>query len=197
MTALILLKGFLETQIEIWRPITNERIEQGAYDVSNLGRVRSYLAHPNGNQHAGKTRKLRKEPRILKTHLVPYGYRLIALQTKDGEKTYRVHLLVAHAFLPNLKNETQINHKTAVKSDNRLPNLEWSNHEHNHEHATVNGLRPRGEEHGCARFTESDVRAIRASYENGVRQIDLAKQYGVGRNLIWAIVHRRLWKWLN
>ena len=52
----------------------------------------------------------------------------------------------------------------------------------------------RGERHGCAKLTEADVLAIRASAETGVH---LAKVYGVSTTQISDIRNRRAWKHLD
>lgn len=51
----------------------------------------------------------------------------------------------------------------------------------------------RGTRHGMARLTEADVVAIRESIARGIRQSDLAAQYGVSRALVTLIKQRRLW----
>ena len=45
-----------------------------------------------------------------------------------------------------------------------------------------------------AKLTEDDVRAIRAALSAGVRQCDLARQYGVTDVLIYYIRTRRIWR---
>lgn len=62
-------------------------------------------------------------------------------------------------------------------------------------------LRPecilRGEQRWNATLTEAQVRDIRARYERGgVRQKDLAEEFGVTRNAIYGIVSGRTWKHL-
>lgn len=43
-----------------------------------------------------------------------------------GEKTtYRVHRLVANAFIPNPDCKLEINHKDLIKDNNHVNNLEW------------------------------------------------------------------------
>jgi hypothetical protein len=53
---------------------------------------------------------------------------------------------------------------------------------------------PRGERNGLAKLTARDVRSIRAVYaRGGVRQSDLAQQYGVTQPAIGCIVRRETW----
>ena len=94
-------------QKEIWRPVAGF---EGAYEVSNLGNIRSFkvgngiLMTPNRNK---------------------YGYMKVLL-FKDGKPCCKnIHRLVAEAFIPNPNNLPQINHKNEDKADNRVENLEW------------------------------------------------------------------------
>lgn len=88
--------------MEQWKKI--EGFEN--YSVSNNGQVR--------NDKTG---------RILKTYKKPSGY----IQVQMGRKTVPkyIHRLVAQAFIPNVSNKPQINHKNGNKGDNRADNLEW------------------------------------------------------------------------
>lgn len=51
----------------------------------------------------------------------------------------------------------------------------------------------RGSRHSNAKLNEESVKIIRAEYESGRTQQDLADQYGVSRRLIGCIVHRVKW----
>lgn len=54
--------------------------------------------------------------------------------------------------------------------------------------------RPRGERHCCARFSEEQVREIRAAYAGGgLSQRRLGELYGVSHRAICNIVRRRTW----
>jgi hypothetical protein len=52
----------------------------------------------------------------------------------------------------------------------------------------------KGESHGCAKLTETDVRAIRESQETGVA---LAAQYGVSTAQVSDIRNRRSWQHID
>ena len=105
---------------EIWKDINGY---DGFYRISNLGRVKS--ARYN---------------RYLKLFFNKKGYARINLNKKGKLKTYRVHRLVAQAFIPNPNNKPQVNHKDGNKRNNCVDNLEWVTNEENYEHAIKNNL---------------------------------------------------------
>ena len=100
---------------EIWKDIK----DYPNYMVSNLGRVKSL-----------SNNKARKE-KILKQHKNSNGYLFVALSKNGKIKCYRVHRLVAEAFLPNPDNKPCIDHINTNKIDNRVENLRWCSHKEN------------------------------------------------------------------
>ena len=104
---------------EIWKDIPNY---EGYYQVSNLGSVRKY-----------KNKKLRsifdeKEElfKIHKQRVNEHGYYIITLRKLKEIKTFKVHKLVAMAFLNHIPcgMEKVVNHINFNRLDNRLENLE-------------------------------------------------------------------------
>lgn len=53
----------------------------------------------------------------------------------DGRKPFRLHRLIAKAFLSNFSDELQVNHINGDKSDNRVENLEMVTGSQNMFHA--------------------------------------------------------------
>lgn len=106
--------------IEEWRPIEGY---EGVYEVSSYGRVRS-LDRYDSNNHFLKGR-------ILKLCADKYGYLNVGLSLGNKEKKYKVHRLVAEAFLPNPDNLPQVNHLDEDKTNNRVDNLEMCTAKYN------------------------------------------------------------------
>lgn len=109
---------------EVWKAIEGY---DGRYEISNLGRLRSYAQdRVNG--------KIKYGNRDKKGYLSVYLYK----PGNNGRKgTWRkMHRLVAEAFIPNPLNLPQVNHKDEDKSNNRADNLEWCDNLYNIRYGT-------------------------------------------------------------
>ena len=78
--------------------------------------------------HTGRIKKM-------KTGIVSSGYVGVSLCHDKTIVSRLVHRLVAEAFIPNINNKQQVNHKNGIKTDNRVENLEWSTSQENMRHA--------------------------------------------------------------
>ena len=96
---------------------------EGKYEVSNMGRVKSW-----------RGKSLIRKPQVF------LGYHRVSLRKGKYRKTYMVHRLVAETFLPNPENKDTVNHKNGVRCDNNLKNLEWATMRENVIHAHTTGL---------------------------------------------------------
>ena len=92
---------------------------EGLYKVSDLRRVKSLNYRSTGEEMVLKQRK-RKD-----------GYLQVRLCKEGKVKYYKVHRLVAQAFIPNPENYPVINHKDENPSNNCINNLEWCTQKYN------------------------------------------------------------------
>lgn len=119
---------------ELWKDVPGF---EGAYQVSNLGRVKSLPRKIwNGKGYYLSTEK------ILKPNVLAKGYFQVELKKDCKRCCLQVHRLVATAFIvnPDPINLTQVNHLNGNKQDNMVENLEWSNNSLNQKHAWATGL---------------------------------------------------------
>ena len=112
---------------EIWKKVPIEPFSE-YYEVSNLGRVRSL----DREVCACNCRKAYKvNGTVLKQKINKSGYLYVHLSANGKCKSFRVHRLVALAFVKNpMPNEYdvinhKINHKDENKTNNVFSNLEW------------------------------------------------------------------------
>lgn len=108
---------------EIWKDVINY---EGLYQVNNFGQVRSLPKKTKGGT------------RLLKPSVDAWGYLRVCL-TKNGiSKKVFVHRLVAEAFIPNPDNLPEVNHKSEIKTDNSVENLEYCSRVYNNNYGKRN-----------------------------------------------------------
>lgn len=66
------------------------------------------------------------------------GYLTVLLCNKGTEKEFKIHRLVANAYIPNSDNLPQINHKDENKQNNCISNLEWCTNSYNRNYGSRN-----------------------------------------------------------
>jgi hypothetical protein len=98
--------------IEIWKVISGFP----NYEISTLGNIRNIVT--------GKTL----------TPVIKGGYFHVSLSHNKLRKSFKMHRLVAIAFIDNPENKSDVNHKDKNKLNNKLENLEWMTRKENNVH---------------------------------------------------------------
>ena len=91
--------------MQIWKDIEGYK---GHYQISNYGNVRS----------------LKKDAFLRKCAYLK-GYKIISLWKNGIGKMFRVHRLVAAAFIPNPENKPCVDHIDGDRANNHADNLRW------------------------------------------------------------------------
>lgn len=100
---------------------------EGIYAVSNYGRV-----------YNCKRKRFLSTPKSRKKKYVD------VVLTKNGiGKSFKVHRLVATAFIPNPNNYPIVNHKDEDPTNNMVDNLEWCTNRYNLDYGSAPDQRTR------------------------------------------------------
>ena len=111
-----------------------------SYQISSYGRVKSL--------------KFSKE-KYLKPKQNRGGYLEVLLYKNNKGKLYRIHRLVAEAFIQNTYNYPEVNHKDGNKLNNCVSNLEWCTSSENNKHAYSIGLKnQKGSKNNASKLSE-------------------------------------------
>lgn len=108
-------KGGNMEEVEIWKDYDEK------YKVSSLGKVWNKL-----------------KDKECKIYINKVGYCRVSIHGKG----MGLHRIVALTFLDNPENKPTVNHKNAIKDDNRLENLEWATRKEQSQHISDNRLYP-------------------------------------------------------
>lgn len=151
---------------EVWKDIKGY---EGLYQASNLGRIKS----------------LTRYKKILKPVKNKNGYLYNTLTKDKVSKQYRLHVIIAQTFIPNPDNLPQVNHKSGVKTDNRVCNLEYCTCKDNIRHAYKVGLsKGRKNELNCLskKVIQSNINGEKIKVWESTMQIQ--RELGINNNSI-------------
>jgi len=110
----MILKQIVNMKKQIWKDVKGY---EGIYKVSNTGLIKNI-----------------KRNKILATRTTYDKYLRINLNKNGNKKTFKIHRLVADAFIPNPHNKPTVNHIDGNKQNNMLDNLEWMTFKDNYQY---------------------------------------------------------------
>ena len=174
---------------EKWRDVKGY---EGLYKVSDTGKIRSVGRYKQaGNQYRSFSYWVRG--RELRFSTDKDGYSITSL-TKDGvKKNFKVHRIVAEAFIPNEESKPLINHKDSDRANNSLYNLEWCTAKENAVHASEEGNLTKGEQHSKSSLTQTECGFIEYWLDLGFSPKEIGGVFNVSRSLISQIKLNKHW----
>lgn len=154
---------------------------EGRYSITETGEVWSHPYKRSDGQ--------RRKGIWLRPATSAYGYLMVVLTKPDKSRhSLSIHRLVATAFLGD-GTGLQVNHKSGVKTDNSVDNLEWCTQVQNMQHAHRTGLIP-----SRRRLSLDQVREIRSLLEVGQTQVYIASLLNIEKSLVSKIKTGSLYK---
>lgn len=166
---------------EVWRDIPGE---EGRYQVSNQGRVRSVCRESigkDGRAWSFTGQLLRPVPFNVTGHVS------VALGHANNKKS--VHYLVTLAFYGPRPEGTEVLHKNGDPADNRLVNLTYGTRQEN----IFDVYRHGGKLH---KLDANDVREIRFLLNAGEKPAKIAEKFDVSATAIYNIKNGKTFSWL-
>ncbi len=142
-------------RVEAWKPV----VGFPGYEVSDLGRVRSWLARGART----KVRKLDAAPRVMKPRRDARGRLRITFRVELRSRTMLVAAVVLEAFEGPRPRGMLALHWDDNSSNNKRGNLRWGTSVENEADKARNGNTARGLGHGKAKLTRERLRLIRTS----------------------------------
>lgn len=182
-----MIKSFRQ---EEWKPYHKETWQDRfRYEISNYGRVISYVKNPKGDLLKGGKSQ---------------GFLTFVAMLKNGKKqSCYIHRIVAELFL-NKKEEHQfVIHKNYLKTENQVSNLawvtqdEWTIHQQGNPHVKENKLKRKLGKIKCysklsyAQATILKKKLLDPNRKTRIRI--LAKQFGVSEMQLYRIKSGENW----
>ena len=127
------------------------------------------------------------------------GNLTLTVTVRINKRPWKVHRLVALAYIPNPENKPQVCHKDNNRLNNHVSNLYWGTNKENHEQMSRDGRSRKGKiQHTCkgesnpmSKLSNHQRREIIHKYSTSISSRKLAKEYGVTHTLILGIWKKR------
>lgn len=173
---------------EEWRPVVGY---EDAYEVSNLGRIRSVdRMVSTSNRWGGFTKNIKGK---ILSQSGRAGYRSVCLSS-GSHKTHNVHILVLTSFVGPAPDGHVCCHGDGNKENNRVDNLRWGTVKENCADTVRHGNSMRGEKNHTARLNTEKVIAIKTLYnKTKATHKDLASLFDVHTSTVKDITSGRTW----
>lgn len=157
----------------------------GYYDVSSLGRIRSWMSGRFGR---------RKVPLIKRQFIGSNGYPEVGIHVDGKKRNMLVHELVLISFIGKRPNDCVACHKNDIRTDNRISNLRWDTRSENYLDSISNTGGVLNGPRSLAKLSEEDIVKIEKLLKNGLSNRKIANLFGVSHSRISDIRNGKAYK---
>ena len=132
-------------------------------------------------------------PRLMKCSNCQ-GYKIASISCNGKRFQKKVHRLVLLAFVGPCPDGMQTCHQDGDRANNSLKNLRWGTGSDNMADAKRHGTFPVGSKAIHSILIEADIPVIIEKINVGMSIADVAKTFGVNRQVVSAILRRKIWR---
>lgn len=176
---------------EVWKDIEGF---ESFYQVSSAGRIKS-LSRKIIRKRSSVEETLPE--RIMSVKKRTNYYPKVSLSKNGKVRYFKVHKLVALAFLQKDSAKNQVNHVDGDKTNNNVANLEWISPSDNIKHARDSGLIIDKSRKGNKRLNLAQVVFFKILHSEGFSYEKIGKIFNISRCTISDAVTGRTWKHLS
>lgn len=165
------------TEVELWKDIEGY---EGLYQISTLGRVKR-LNYWNGHNFCEGEKILKTS--ICKSNNNYARTKVKLIKNKDNKKDFKIHRLVAKAFIPNPNNYPVVNHIDGNPLNNKVENLEWCTQKYNMQQAFNN-------DNCCKTIHGIDRETLVDLLNNNYNYDDIANMLGISKGTVFNYIKK-------
>ena len=173
---------------EIWKDIEDY---EGFYQVSNFAQVRGL----DRTRWTGQTYS--KVTGRVSAQSDNNGYKQVSLWKNNKGKMYKVHRLVARAFIGVCPTGYDCCHINGIKDDNRVENLKYGTRSENEMDKVGHGKDQRGIKHWNSKLTPKHITVIKQLYDLRISQQKIAELFGLTQQGVYDVLKGNTWGWLK
>ena len=180
---------------EIWKPVLDT---DGWYEVSNLGRVRSWIKRKGRSKMPGRIRL--DSPLILRQTKNKRGHQTVGIAPQGHRgQPMAVHRLVLDAFSGPCPKDMETRHLNGNVVDNRRDNLKWGTRKEKTNDRRINGtlLLFKGEVSTHSVLNDNLVCALRRMARKGCTISSLSKEFNINTLTMRNAINGNKWSHLN
>jgi hypothetical protein len=159
------------------------------YFLSRDGRLWS-TRKPGGNEAFYDVPRLQKPQRRGKYLKVTLGVRGVRRQVP-------LHILMLEVYRGPCPEGMEGCHNNGIRADCSIDNLRWGTRKSNMQDKITHGTIAQGERNGVAVMTNDVARAIKIRFANGETATTIARDIGLNRRTVAAVIGGQNWKWLT